>query len=287
MAIDILQCFTEEPPPLDFVLPGFLSGTVGALVAPGGAGKSTFILEAAAALAAGVAGGDVLGLGIQSFGPVLYLAAEDPPAAIWHRLHALGRHFGPDVREAVAERLTIESLLGEMPDLMNAGWQQAIIEGAQGKRLVILDTLTRFHTLDENDNGAMGGLVAVMEHIAKRADTTLLYLHHSSKAMAIAGRTDEQQSARGASALIDNARWCGYVSGMTKDEAKGYGIDDDERGFYCKFGISKQNYGVPFGEKWLMRGQGGILEPVELSPIKAPNLSNKSKSQNGDDNDNW
>lgn len=264
MAIDILRCFTDEPPPLDFVLPGFLSGTVGALVAPGGAGKSTFILEAAAAIAAGVSGADVLRLGVASHGPVLYLAAEDPPDAIWHRLHDLGRHFSPEVREAVAERLTIESWLGEMPDLMDPKWQKSIIEGAQGKRLVILDTLTRFHRLDENDNGAMGALVSVMEHIVKRADTTLLYLHHSSKAMAVAGRTDEQQSARGASALIDNARWCGYVSGMTKAEAKEFGVDDGQRDFFCKFGISKRNYGTPFGERWLRRAEGGILCPATL-----------------------
>lgn len=36
MALDIMAAFTNEPPELDFIWPGFLAGTVGALVAPGG-----------------------------------------------------------------------------------------------------------------------------------------------------------------------------------------------------------------------------------------------------------
>ena len=47
MALDIMAAFTNEPPELDFIWPGFLAGTVGALVAPGATGKSFFALEAA------------------------------------------------------------------------------------------------------------------------------------------------------------------------------------------------------------------------------------------------
>lgn len=47
MAIDVLAAFEHEPPVLDFLWPGFLAGTVGALVAPGATGKSFWALEAA------------------------------------------------------------------------------------------------------------------------------------------------------------------------------------------------------------------------------------------------
>ena len=40
MAINIMEAFQQEPPQLDFIWPGFLAGTVGALVAPGATGKS-------------------------------------------------------------------------------------------------------------------------------------------------------------------------------------------------------------------------------------------------------
>uniref|UniRef100_UPI0027E46466 AAA family ATPase n=2 Tax=Pseudomonadota TaxID=1224 RepID=UPI0027E46466 len=51
MAIDLRAAFENEPPALDFIWPGFLAGTVGALVAPGATGKSFWALEAAMAIA--------------------------------------------------------------------------------------------------------------------------------------------------------------------------------------------------------------------------------------------
>ncbi|MCF5935882.1 helicase RepA family protein, partial [Xanthomonas perforans] len=51
MAIDVLAAFECEPPVLDFIWPGFLAGTVGALVAPGATGKSFWALEAAMSIA--------------------------------------------------------------------------------------------------------------------------------------------------------------------------------------------------------------------------------------------
>lgn len=59
--INILEAFAAAPPPLDYVLPNMVAGTVGALVSPGGAGKSMLALQ----LAAQIAGGpDLLGVGL-------------------------------------------------------------------------------------------------------------------------------------------------------------------------------------------------------------------------------
>ena len=59
MPIDILAAFENDPPELQFVLPGLLRGTVGAFVAPGASGKSFLALEIAASIAATpVAGAD-------------------------------------------------------------------------------------------------------------------------------------------------------------------------------------------------------------------------------------
>lgn len=40
MALDLMAAFNDPPPPIDYVLPNMVAGTVGALVSPGGAGKS-------------------------------------------------------------------------------------------------------------------------------------------------------------------------------------------------------------------------------------------------------
>ncbi|WP_349357042.1 AAA family ATPase, partial [Escherichia coli] len=73
--------------------------------AAGGAGKSMLALQ----LAAQIAGGpDLLDVGELPTGPVIYLPAEDPPAAIHHRLHALGAHLTAEQRQAVADGLLIQ-----------------------------------------------------------------------------------------------------------------------------------------------------------------------------------
>lgn len=104
MALDIMAAFTNEPPELDFIWPGFLAGTVGALVAPGATGKSFFALEAAMSIACSVAGGDLVGLAPAHTGRVVYLAGEDPQPALVRRVHAIGQHLNQSAREAIADR---------------------------------------------------------------------------------------------------------------------------------------------------------------------------------------
>lgn len=59
MVIDISQAFEVLPPPIDFIWPGFIAGTVGALVAPGATGKSYWALQAAMSVACHVPDGDL------------------------------------------------------------------------------------------------------------------------------------------------------------------------------------------------------------------------------------
>jgi regulatory protein RepA len=271
VAIDIMAAFTNEPPELDFIWPGFLAGTVGALVAPGAVGKSFFALEAAMSVACGVPGGDLVKLAPKHTGRVLYLAGEDPAPALIRRIHAIGQHLKPSAREAIAENLTLEVVMGQGMDVMAPLPFARLIEQAEGARLIVLDTLSRIHRLDENSNGDMARLIAQMETVAVQTGAAVLFLHHVSKGSARDGQADQQQAARGASSLIDNARWCGYVAKMTRHEAERLcdcTVDDlpigDRRGYYVRFGISKQNYDVTPLEQWYWRHEGGVLLPVEL-----------------------
>ena len=272
MALDILAAFTNEPPELDFIWPGFVAGTVGALVAPGATGKSFWALEAAMSVACSVAGGDLVGLKPKRTGRVVYLAGEDPQPALVRRVHAIGQHLHQAAREAIAENLILEPIMGKRLDVMNETHLRRLIDYSAGARLIVLDTLSRIHTLDENSNGDMARLVATLEHVAASTGAAVLYLHHVSKGSARDGQTDQQQAARGASALIDNARWCGFVARMTEDEAKRLSdcvserqpIGNDRRGFFMRFGVSKQNYDAIPVDQWYQRREGGVLVPVEL-----------------------
>ncbi|MCL6484586.1 MAG: AAA family ATPase [Janthinobacterium lividum] len=275
MALDIMAAFTNEPPELDFIWPGFLAGTVGALVAPGATGKSFFALEAAMSIACSVAGGDLVGLTPKHTGRVVYLAGEDPPPALIKRVHSIGQHLKQPAREAIAKNLHLEPIMGKRMNIMDDAHLRRVIEYCQGTRLVILDTLSRIHQLDENSNGDMALLVSVLEHVADKTGASVLYLHHVSKGSARDGQIDQQQAARGASALIDNARWCGYVAKMSEDEAKRLSdrtgdhqpISNDRRGFFVRFGVSKQNYDATPLDRWYQRHEGGVLLPADLQEI--------------------
>lgn len=271
MAIDLAKAFDDVPPVLDFIWPGFLAGTVGALVAPGATGKSYFTLEAAMSIACSVAGGDLVKLAPVHTGRVVYMAGEDPAPALIRRIHAIGQHLPLSARAAIAENLTLEPIMGKRLNIMDDQHLARVIEYCADSRLIVLDTLSRIHQLDENSNGDMAQLVGTLEYVAATTGASVLYLHHVNKGSAREGQTDQQQAARGASALIDNARWCGFVAKMTEQEAGGLSAHsfnrvpiDDQRGCFVRFGISKQNYDVTPGDRWYQRHEGGVLLPVEL-----------------------
>ncbi|MDR5904522.1 helicase RepA family protein [Franzmannia qiaohouensis] len=279
MAIDLMWAFENEPPPLDFIWSGFLSGTVGALVAPGATGKSYWALEAAMCIASSVPGGDILQLNPSKTGRVIYLAGEDPEPVLLRRIHAIGKHLSPAARAAIAKNLVLESIMGKGLNIMDERHMQKILDFCHGARLIVLDTLSRVHHLDENSNGEMAQLVSRLEQIAYLTGASVLYLHHVNKNSARDGQTGQQQAARGASALIDNARWCGFVERMTEEKAELLSdrtfdrrpIGNDRRKYFLRFGSSKINYGEELDERWYERQAEGVLIPVELVPAKQEN----------------
>lgn len=281
--IDILEAFGTEPPEQDFIWPGFLAGTVGALVAPGSTGKSMLALQLACAVSCARPQANTTGLSIERQGPVLYLNLEDPPGELHRRLHALGTRFDADTRESIAAGLRLSARMGVPTDVMNEKFMTGLLKAAEGARLVIIDTLSRAHGLDENDNGAMSRLVARLEKVVRQTGAGLLYLHHTSKAAALAGQGGLAQAARGASALIDNARWCGNLMKMTQDEAEslressGLSIGEERRGFFMRYEIGKQNYGQVQQGQWYERAAGGVLKPVALVQARRSGAKNDSR----------
>mgnify|MGYP000550626237 CR=1 FL=1 len=262
--LDIGKCFEETPPPLDFVMPGFLAGTVGGLVSPGGVGKSTIALLAAVAIADSVAGADLIGLNLEKHGNVVLWAGEDPASALHTRLYALGKHLNQEQKESIKKSLFIKPCLGLGADLMHKDWFKQIEASAEGSRLLIIDTLTRFHSLDENSSKDAKKIMGRMEGIAHRTGCAILFLHHVNKSSAINGMADLQQAARGSSVFVDNARWLSFVAEMTKEETQEYGLQESQRSSYIRFNVSKQNYAPPMPDKWLKRHDGGILKFIEL-----------------------
>jgi RecA-family ATPase len=284
-AIDIGKAFHDAPPKLDFIWPGFLAGTVGGLFSPGGVGKSYWTLESAMSIACSLAGGDLVGLSPARTGRVVYLAGEDPVPILTQRIHAIGQHLNPSARSEISQNLLLVPVWGKRLNIMYELHLSWLIEYCANARLIVIDTLSRIHQLDENSNSDMAHLIATLEHVAAITGASVLYLHHVSKGSVRDGQAGQQQAARGASALVDNARWAGFVAKMTEDEGRRLSdrpndrqpIGNDRRGFFIRFGVSKQNYDATFMERWYERQEGGVLVPVEL--MEARNGSGKKREK--------
>lgn len=265
--LDLRLAVETEPKPLDFVLPGLMAGTVGVLVSPGATGKTMFALQAAVTVCGGA---DTLGLcdmdpnWRRTSGRVVFLTAEDPADVLSARIHAIGQRLNEYEREMMYEYLSVAPLVGFGADMMTPRWRGWMADVTRDARLVIIDTLRRFHQLDENDGGHMAGLLAYMEQLCRENDTTVLFLHHTSKAGALNGG-DAQQASRGSSVLTDNARFQANLVGMTPEQAKELDVHDDCRRNFVRLTFPKVNYSAPIPDKWFRRGQGGVLEPAQFA----------------------
>ena len=266
--LNITSCFNTVPPELRFVVPGMIEGSVGALISPGGAGKSMLALQVLVQIASGV---NTLGWEQDLIrGKVAYLAAEDPELTIWHRLYRMGADLDEGVKTLLSENLNIYPLFGKSVDVMDDDSFNQIKEAASECRLVVIDTLRRFHIKNENDSGEMTQLLNKLEAICAETKASIMFLHHSSKSAALSGSVGEQQSSRGSSVLVDNVRWQGFISGMTQKEADARGIFEKDRKFWVKFGFSKHNYCPPMCDIWLKRSEGGVLRKTKIDDPVAP-----------------
>ena len=275
------ELFKREKVPSDFVLPGFVAGTVGALIAPGSTGKSMLAME----LAAVVAGANIFGSAWPQtkIGEVLILAVEDPENELFNRWADLGSILSNEERKA-GERVRVIPMLGERFDIMRDEYFYALMAACSGKRLLILDTMRRIHTLDENDGSDMSQVIGRMEEIAKQTGCSILFLHHTGKAAALNGQGDIQQASRGSSVLVDNIRYQMFMVGMGEADEKSKQVTDKSAWKnYVRFGVSKVNYGAKMDDFWLERKNGGILVPANFptcttTEIKKPITQKRARA---------
>ncbi len=155
----------------------FLVGAAGILGGAPKTGKSFLALDLAVAVASGQ---PALGrFAVPAPGPVLLLAAEDPPAVVVQRLAALAT-----AREHPLATLPIEVIveaglrLPEGLDRLTATVVQ------QQARLLILDPLIRVHRADENSAAEMAAVLDGVRALARATDCAVLLVHHTRKAAA-------------------------------------------------------------------------------------------------------
>lgn len=252
---DLAAALASPAPARDFVIPGLIAGSCGAIVSPGGTGKSMLALQLAASLSGSIDSGLKYSFGTPDLQSVLYVSAEDPGEEIHSRVQDIAAGTASERQLAAwAAHCEIATTAGgvKIDTIVDADW---LAQAAAGKRLVIIDTLRRVHSQDENNNGEMAGVLEVFERIARDTKTAFLILHHVPKPSLGATIT-----ARGASAISDNLRYVGALRGITDKEAAGFGVANSERWRHVVYEVIKCNYGMPPEPHWYCKGRGGRLE---------------------------
>ncbi|MGV8991282.1 MAG: helicase RepA family protein [Thiobacillus sp.] len=269
----------SEPPPIRWILVDALpAGIVGIVVAPGGTGKSWWLIQMGVSVATGMALAGTWEIG--SVGGVLMFLAEDDEAQLHRRLFHLVEEIPVSQRDAVVagirKNLFIASRVAEN-NLLTSGdpyskevqqtqlVDQLIATARQipELQLIVFDPASRFRGGDENASQDATRFVEALERVAKATGATVLVAHHSNKG---AFNTPEQtQSAsRGSSALTDGVRWQMNLMTFSAADAKNYAVPPEDKGFYLTATITKNNYAAPQAPTSLKRGNGGYLGKADL-----------------------
>jgi hypothetical protein len=273
------------------------------MIAPGGVGKSTLTLEDGIAV---VTGKPITGDDVHQTGKVWVFNNEDPKDELYRRIAAICQHWG----------VTMADLEGRL--FVNSGMDRRLIVAAPGDRhgtyietphasaleqeirdkgidLLIVDPFVRAHQLNENDNVQIDFVAGLFSAIAARTGCSIVLVHHTRKPAqgSSEGHAGEADSARGASSLIAAARVAVTLSSMSPNDARTYGIRDEERWQYCRLDAAKGNMApLADGAMWFKResvtlpngplalggDEVGVLMPVTLTPAEAlpilPDLAN-------------
>lgn len=287
--------FMHSPPERDYLLQDqLMHKTVALLVGAGGSKKTWVAMELAVKVAlCGIYETNWLGaFKVVKGGKALFVSAEDSEDEVHRRFHSIALSTAANLGiaperlwEALKGRLHVVSLVGRVQPIIQSqgdGMHEtseyfdalcSTISQYDGLVLVVFDTRCRFSGVDENNNAAVSREVCAYEAIAQKFDTTMLVLHHISKA-AIRnkngpGRFSDQTSSRGASAFVDNSRWVAEISVLPENVANDYGIDPSERRSYSMIEIVKSNYGeIPNEPILLFQKQPGWLEHINMVTAK-------------------
>lgn len=278
--LDVAWCLQNPPPEKGFhARPHIPSGCVGVLSGTGAVGKSFLSLQLCMGLACG-----------RSFGPfeigqparALIVNVEDGEGDLHWRLIPIVDAFSLSFEEQqlLKQNLRILPARGKLGPLMGLDerrnpqasasytWLQEQVARYR-PNLLVLDTKSRLYGLDENSNDHAAQWLSALERlIANHPTLSILVVSHNSKSSVATGDTG-QHAARGASALVDNARFVLSLTGIGRDESRKYG---DEAGDFVRLTHAKPSYSRPAEPAIFRRGPKGVLLHLDWAQLRGEQL---------------
>lgn len=238
----------EEIPPLDWLFGHWiLREEVTFVVAPGGLGKSTFLVGTALSL---VTGNNFFGKELPS-GPlrVWLWNLEDSIAMMTRSIQATAKIHGIHPRD-LGDRLFLNSARDGSPLCtatrtrdgleLQTPVHEALVAALRERKIdvLIVDPFVSSHEANENDNGEIDKVAKQWCGVAQEANCAIILCHHTSKAGSAEVNT---MSARGAVAMTAAARIVLVLNPMTAAEASRLGVEEKEHWRLVRVTMDKSN----------------------------------------------
>lgn len=159
------------PPEYEWLVKGLIcKGDTTLLVGEPNVGKSWLSLSLAVSIADGT--NTWLGHEVCTQGKVLYIDEENPHDVVYHRLRQLGAVSFDNIRYLHRQGIRLDRNFDKLLD-------EAI---AYEPTMIVLDSLTRLHTKDENNAGEMAKLFNdSINVICRETGAAVLIIHHTNK----------------------------------------------------------------------------------------------------------
>ena len=198
----------------------------------GGIGKTSLINVEALAIATGR---PLLGVAVKQQTNVWVINLEDPISEMQMRTIAAMQHYGITPEE-IKGRLFMDgedtmqiTLAAESRDglITNDDLLAHITRKVKQNNIgaIILDPFVSAHLVNENNNGSIQAVVAMLRKLARDTNSSVQLVHHIRK-----GNGDDAtiDSVRGAGSLIGAARAARVINRITPEDAIALGVDEHE-----------------------------------------------------------
>lgn len=254
-------------PPREFLYgPAYIRGFVSALVAPGGAAKTSLTITEALSMASAR---DLLNIDADgqpaSLGRALNVCLwnlEDDIEEMERRIKGAQIHFadalgGAEIKahlyvNAATETLKIGQAVKGVAELnmpLIKGLTKALRDADVD--VLIVDPFISSHGVPESDNDAVDVIVKEgWARIARDAQCSVTLVHHVRKGPAGSVREVSIEDARGASALINACRFGRVINRMSKEDAPALGVPGDSAWAYLRIDAGKANLAPPGAATW-------------------------------------
>lgn len=271
-----MQTFTEVQLPPEFIVDGLIPSNIGARVGAGGTAKSTLALWEAVHL---IMGWPLYGYEVLRPGKVLIVSGEDTVQRIRFRLRMLCEQIA-DLSDAakrhIASSLLVEDLSGKGTrlvavdgdgNLTQTGIADVLIDAYTGEDLALvhIDPLVYFGPGERFVNDGEAAMAQVAHRICTGLRCAVMYTHHTGKANAREGRTD-QYSGRNGSALPDGMRFVQVLSRLEKPDEypqAPFAPEDYRAGRALALHVPKITDAPPIEAPIFIRRQGWRIEWVK------------------------